>query len=112
MNKYELIFFAAAIIAYIACTFTLNIPSYVHVFFALLLLIVLFAAVLLKYQKKFENEKIAEIMKILEIIIIICYFIALTYELFIGNSTSYSPILILIFFVIAICRWFFGKNKD
>lgn len=111
MDKYEIIFIILAIIAYIICTVILNISTYVHIIFGALILICLLIAIILKYQQKVENKKIVNFMKILEIIIIICYFITLINELFITNRINHSQIFFILFFIVFFFRWFFGKNE-
>ena len=53
MEKYEIIFFAIAIMAYIICSITLKISIYAHLLFGAILAIILILAVLLKFKQKY-----------------------------------------------------------
>ena len=113
MERNELIFFIIAIIAYFICAFALNIPQSMHIMFVGILIAILLIIVLVKYQKRFENEKISKIAKITAILLFILAIITSTYELLFEktlliNSTTIFPV----FIVVLICMWFFEKNEN
>ena len=56
MEKYEIIFFVIAILAYIICSMTLKIPIYAHLMLGTILSIILILAVLLKLQEKYYTK--------------------------------------------------------
>ncbi|MBQ2666303.1 hypothetical protein [Methanobrevibacter sp.] len=113
MDKNEIIFFAIVIIAYLICTFTLDIPSYVHIIFGILLLIVLLIAMILKYKPQFENDRISRIFDVLSIIILILYVLSTMSELWWGRTFIVdSGIFLISFLVVLAATWFFRKNKN
>ncbi len=88
MEKYEIIFFVIAILAYIICSMTLKIPIYAHLMLGTILSIILILAVLLKLQEKY-GKKLIKSINIIEIIIFVFYIISVAYE------TGYQKTLII-----------------
>ena len=88
MEKYEIIFFVFAILAYIICSMTLKIPIYAHLMLGTILSIILILAVLLKLQEKY-GKKLIKSINIIEIIIFVFYIISVAYE------TGYQKTLII-----------------
>lgn len=88
MEKYEIIFFVIAILAYIICSMTLKIPIYAHLMLGAILSIILILAVLLKLEEKY-GKKLIKFINIIEIIIFVFYIISVAYE------TGYQKTLII-----------------
>ena len=111
MNQNEMIFFAVVIIAYILCAFVLNIPSYIHIIFGILLLAALVGAVLLKYTSEFENEGMGKIFYILAIILLIFYILATISELWFKKMLIInSGVFLVLFLIMLVANWFFRKK--
>ena len=112
MEKNEIIFFVIIVLAYFLCALTLDIPLFIHILFIVCILIVLIGGILLKYQQKYENEKICKILNVLLIVFSIFYFASIICEVFYDKiliiDSTFTLILIFILFG---CRWFFGKKK-
>lgn len=113
MEKSEIIFFAIAIIAYIICALTLDIPLFMHALFLGCIIIILIFVLILKYQQEVENESVYKVLKILIIISSVFYFISVISELF-YNKTLFidSTATFMVIFVLFFGMWFFGKNKN
>ena len=113
MEKSEIIFFAIVILAYVLCAATLEMPLFIHILFIICILIVLIFGIILKYQQKFENDKICKILNVLLVAFTVFYFASIISEVFYNKmlimDSTWTLILIFILFG---CRWFFGKNKD
>lgn len=113
MDKNEIIFFAAIIVAYIVCTLTLNIPMFVQIIFGIVLLVVLIAAIILKYQQKIENEKISHIAEIMSIILFIIFAATMVYETWFNKTLPIDSSVVFVLFLSAIlCRWIFKKKVN
>ena len=113
MEKYEIIFFAIAIMAYIICSITLKISIYAHLLFGAILAIILILAVLLKFKQKYENEKISKIFRTISIILIICYVVSFIYEAFYYKPLLIdSPIFIFLILIVELISWILRKNND
>lgn len=112
MDKNEIIFFAVAIMAYVICAFTLNIPVFVHVMFGVLLLIAFIIAIALKYQQQFENEKISKIFYLIAILMLIFYIITTISELWFAKTLVIdSAIFLMLFIITIVIKWFFEKKN-
>lgn len=112
MDKNEIIFFLIAIVAYLICAFMLNMPLFMHIIFAVLILVVAIITILAKFQTRYENELIINITTILLIISSIFYFISIFYEVFYKKILlTDSTWILLVIFLLIIVRWLFGKNK-
>ena len=110
MNKNETIFFAIVIIAYILCAFTLDIPSYVHIIFAIGLLAILSISIALRLKPNLENEKAGKILKVILILVLIFYVLAMISELWFGKAFFIdSGILLFALIVLIVIYWFFKK---
>ena len=113
MDKYELIFSAIIIIAYIICSVTLKIPFYIHLMFGTIILGALIIALLLKFKKDYENEKISKIFRALSIIFIICYGLMFIYEMIYHKPFFVaSGFIILLILITEIISWVLRKNSD
>jgi cytochrome c biogenesis factor len=113
MNKYEIIFIIIAIIAYIICAFTLNVPQEMHIMVGALLVVALIIAILLIAKSNYENEKISRIFRILSIIMLIFYIITTISELWYHTKLIFdSGIFLVLFIILIISEWFFKKNSD
>lgn len=112
MEKYEIIFIILIILAYSIAAFALNMPPYIHIAFAVMILAAILISIIFKYKQKFENEKMVQIFNIAEIVIVACFFITVLYEIFTEKRAYDFSIFIILFFIVMFCRWFFGKNKD
>lgn len=113
MDKNEIIFFAVVIGAYLICTLTLDVPNFVHLMFAILLLAVLIIAIPLKYKQQLENEKIGKILSILSVILLIFYIITTISELWFKKTLFVdSGIFLVLFLIVLIIGWFFKKNNN
>lgn len=113
MDKNEIIFFAVVIAAYLICTLTLDVPDFVHLMFAILLLAVLIITVPLKYKQQLENEKISKILNILSMLLLISYIITTISELWFKKILFInSGIFLVLFLIVLIVGWFFKKNNN
>ena len=95
MEKYEIIFFVIAILAYIICSMTLKIPIYAHLMLGTILSIILILAVLLKLQEKY-GKKLIKSINIIEIIIFVFYIISVAYETWYQKTLIINSNIILI----------------
>lgn len=112
MEKYEIIFIILIILAYSIAAFALNMPPYIHIAFAVMILAAILISIIFKYKQKFENERMVQIFNIAEIVIVACFFITVLYEIFTAKRAYDFSIFIILFFIVMFCRWFFEKNKD
>lgn len=113
MNKIEIGLIIIAILGYIILSIVLHIDMIVHIFVGIMLLAALIIFILLTAQQKIENQKISKLFRIISIIFIIGYFIALAVELF-NNEPLFinSGIFIFLIFISEIISWFFRKNSE
>lgn len=111
MERNEIIFFAAIIILYAVCAFTLDIPTFVNYIFIAVLIIVLLVSILLKYQHKFNNRKIYDISRALSLIFLASYVICAIYEMCCQKTLPIDSSLLLIPFFGAIVISWFLKNS-
>jgi hypothetical protein len=113
MEKTELIFAIIVMIAYVICSVALKIPIIAHLMFGSLLLGVIIIAMLLKLKRKYDNEKISKIFRIISIILIICYGIAFIYEtIYYKPLFIDSPIFIFLILIFELISWILRKNSD
>ena len=111
MKRNELIFIAVVIIAYIICALTLNIPTFVHEIFIILILALLMITIPLKYKQRLENDKIGKILYLLAIILLIFYIITTISEVWYGKSLiADSGIFLFSFIIVFAVSWFLRKN--
>lgn len=110
MNKNEMIFFAAVIVAYVLCAFALNIPSFVNIIFGIGILTIALIAISLKFKPKLENEKMSKILQIILIIVFIFYVLAMISELWFGKTLIVdSGILLFALIIMIVLNWLFKK---
>jgi hypothetical protein len=110
MNRNETIFFAIVIMAYILCAFSLNIPTFVHIIFAIGLLTILAISIALKLKPELENEKMGKILQILLVIVLIFYVLTMISELWLGKTLIIdSGILLFALIVLIAMNWLFKK---
>lgn len=113
MERNELIFIILIIIAYIICSLALKIPIVSHLMFGAILLGGIIIAMLLKLKRKYDNEKISKIFRIISIILIICYGIAFIYEtIYYKPLFIDSPIFIFLILIFELISWILRKNSD
>ena len=113
MKKNEIILIILAIIAYIICAFTLDVPREMHIIIGALLVVALIIAILLIGKSKYENEKISKIFRIITVVMLILYIITTISELWYNTKLVFdSGIFLLLFFITIIIEWVFKKNSD
>lgn len=106
MDKYEIIFFVIAIMAYIICSITLKIPIYVHLLLGAILTIILILTVLLKFQEKY-GKKLIKSINIIGIILFVFYMISVAYETWCQKTLIINSNIILIpFFCVLMANVF------
>ena len=108
MNKINIAFI---IILYITSAYMLKIPYEVHIVFAVVLLIVLLCAAVLKYQSEYENEKIVEIATKAQIASLICFFIYIIYEMLTSVEMINNTIWFILIIGLEFVKWFFKKKR-
>ncbi len=113
MNKIEITFIIIAIIAYIIGSVMFNIPLWTHITFIALILILLAATLVLKYQQKFVNEKISNAAQMLTKILLII----LVLTIVLGAVFHYAlfdlyQICVILIFITIFVGWFFKKEED
>lgn len=112
MDRNEIIFFAIIVIAYLICAFTLNIPQAMNLMLAGLILAIFLIILLVEYSKKFENENITKIARIIIIILVVISIITSCYEIWFDKTLPMDSTTLFPLFIIAlICVWFFKKNE-
>ena len=112
MDKNEIIFLAVLIMAYLICTFTLNVSVFVQIIFGIVLLAVLLIAILFKYRKKIENEKISHIADIISIILFVIFVATVLCKSWFNKTLIVDSTIVLLLFLIALfCSWIFKKKN-
>ena len=113
MNRREIILIIIAIMAYIIGSLMFNIPIEMHIMFIGLVIILLLATLVLKYQQKFVNEKVSStaqlITKILFIILVLTIVLGFVFRHALFNLYQ---ICIILMFITLFVGWFFKKEED
>lgn len=113
MNRTEIILIIIAIVAYIIGSLMFNIPMEMHIMFIGLVIILLLATLVLKYQQKFVNEKVSNtaqlITKILFIILILTIVLGAVFRHALFNLYQ---ICIVLMFITLFVGWFFKKEEE
>lgn len=113
MNKIEITFIIIAIIAYIIGSVMFNIPLWTHITFIALILILLAATLVLKYQQKFVNEKISNVAQMLtKILLIILILTIVLGAVFKHALFNLYQICVILMFITLFIGWFFKKEED
>lgn len=113
MNRSEIILVIIAIVAYIIGSLIFNIPMEMHIIFIALVIVLLLATLVLKYQQKFVNEKVSNYAQLItKILFIILVLTIVSGAVFKHALFNLYQICIILMFISLFVGWFFKKEED